>query len=94
MVAAREDVRGKGLGLPVCAAAINKHINEGQKDCLLTTHDWRLGGIKHYIKLGFLPVLNHESMRGRWEIILKTLKISTIKCVNDDLTPAEDIISA
>ncbi|MEI6579416.1 MAG: GNAT family N-acetyltransferase [Eubacteriales bacterium] len=94
MVGARECERGKGIGLAVCAAAVQKHIDDGQSGCFLTTHDWRLPAIKHYIKLGFLPVLNHESMRGRWEIILKTFNIASIPCVNEDLSPAEDVIAA
>ncbi len=94
MVGARESARGKGLGLAVCAAAVQKHLNEGYEGCFLTTHDWRLPAIKHYLKLGFMPVLNHESMRGRWKIIAKTFQLPSIPCVNEDLTTAEDIIAA
>ena len=94
MVGARENARGKGLGLAVCAAVIQKHLDDGYTTCLLTTHDWRLPAIKHYLKLGFIPVLKHDSMRGRWEIIAKTFHMASIPCVNEDLSPAEDIIAA
>lgn len=94
MVGARESARGKGLGLPVCAAAVQKHLDEGFAGCYLTTHDWRLPAVKQYLKLGFLPVLNHESARGRWGIIAKIFNIASIPCVNEDLSQAEDIIAA
>ncbi|HZK39806.1 MAG TPA: GNAT family N-acetyltransferase [Clostridia bacterium] len=94
MVGVRESARGKGLGLPVCAAAVQKHRDEGRANCFLSTHDWRLPAIKHYLKLDFLPVLNHESVRERWSVLLKTFNIPSIACVNEDLSPAEDIIAA
>lgn len=94
MVGAKESARGKGLGLAVCAAVVQKHLDDGYEGCFLTTHDWRLPAVKHYLKLGFLPVLNHESTRGRWEIIEKTFHMSSIPCVNEDLSHAEDIIAA
>lgn len=94
MVGARESARGKGLGLPVCAAAIQKHRDEGRMNCFLSTHDWRLPAVKQYLKLGFLPLLSHESMRGRWEAIAKIFNIASIPCVNEDLSSAEDIIAA
>ncbi len=94
MVGVRESARGKGLGLPVCAAAVQKHRDEGRSNCFLSTHDWRLPAIKHYLKLGFLPVLIHKSIRERWSIILKTFNIPSIPCVNEDLSPAQDIIAA
>jgi mycothiol synthase len=93
MVGAKESARGKGLGLAVCAAAVQKHLDEGYEGCFLTTHDWRLPAVKHYLKLGFMPVLNHESMRGRWQIIAKTFQLASIPCVNEDLSFAEDIIA-
>jgi len=94
MVGAKESERGKGIGLAVCAAAVQKHLDDGCEGCFLTTHDWRLPAVKHYLKLGFMPVLNHESMRGRWTIIAKTFHLPSIPCVNEDLSPAEDIITA
>ncbi len=94
MVGARERERGKGLGLAVCAAVIQKHLDDGNVTCFLTTHDWRLPAIKHYLRLGFLPVLNHESIRARWEIIAKTFHLASIPCVNEGLSPADDIIAA
>lgn len=94
MVGVREDIRGKGLGFAVCAAAVRKHREEERMECFLTTHDWRLPAIKQYLKLGFLPVLNHETMRRRWEIILKTLGISSSLCVNENLSYENEIIAA
>jgi len=91
MVGAREDARGKGLGFAVCAAVLTKHYEDGFYECFLTTHDWRLPALKHYIKLGFIPILNHESVRSRWGKILKILDISSVGCVNEDLSFAENI---
>lgn len=93
MVGARESARGKRLGLSVCAAVVQKHRDDGHVTCLLSTHDWRLPAVKQYLKLGFLPLLSHESMRSRWETIAKTFSIPSIPCVNEDLSPAEDIIA-
>lgn len=92
MVAAREDMRGKGLGLPVCAAVIEKHRREGRMDCRLTTHDWRLSAVKQYVRLGFLPVLNHENARARWQNTIKVLGIARLPCVDERLKPLEDIV--
>lgn len=94
MVGARESARGKGLGLPVCAAVVQKHRDEGRMNCFLSTHDWRLPAVKQYLKLGFSPVLNHESARSRWAALAKTFHIPTISCVHEDLSPADDIIAA
>jgi len=93
-VGVREDMRGKGLGFFVCAAVVGKHLTEGRGECMLTTHDWRLPALKQYLKLGFLPCLFHDSMRGRWETILNQLRIDKAACVNEDLSPAGDLYAA
>lgn len=93
MVGVREDMRGKGLGFLVNAAAINQHRENGRPECFLTTHDWRLPALKQYVRLGFLPLINHESVRPRWKEILKLLGFDSIDCVDENLLYQEKIIS-
>ncbi|HOU10711.1 MAG TPA: GNAT family N-acetyltransferase [Clostridiales bacterium] len=93
MVATSPQARGKGLGLAACAAALKMHIEQGRKGCWLITQDFRLAAIKQYLRLGFLPVLFHESLRGRWEVIAGQLGLERLACVGEDLKPMEDILS-
>jgi len=92
MVAASPEVRGKGVGIAACAAALKMHMEQGRKGCWLITQDFRLAAIKQYLRLGFLPVLFHESMRGRWEVIASQLGLERIACVGGGLEPEDDII--
>lgn len=93
MVGVREDMRGRGLGLHVNAAAIDHHRRNGHGQCFLTTHDWRLPALKQYVRLGFLPVLNHESIRPRWGEILSKLGFESIVCVDDNRNYQEKILA-
>lgn len=64
---------GKRLGLLVSKAAMQKMKKEGRSWAYLTTDDHRIAAIKTYLKLGFEPVMSHESHPGRWEKIYKVL---------------------
>ena len=64
---------GKKLGLLVSKAAMQKMKQEGRSWAYLTTDDHRIPAIKTYLKLGFEPVMSHESHSRRWAKIFKTL---------------------
>jgi mycothiol synthase len=64
---------GKGLGVAVCLAVLHDHRDRGCMDSVLTTDDHRLAAIKSYLKLGFEPVMSHESHPERWEAVLRSL---------------------
>jgi len=64
---------GKGLGLAVCCAVIRRYIKAGYTRIYLQTDDWRLGAIKTYLKMGFLPFLFDDTMAPRWKDICEKL---------------------
>jgi predicted dehydrogenase/GNAT superfamily N-acetyltransferase len=73
-VAADPSHKGKGLGLAVCAAVTALYIRRGYQSIYLRTDDWRLAGIKTYLKLGYEPFLYEKSMQARWKKIQKLLR--------------------
>lgn len=68
-VAARKRHAGKGLGMAVCAAVVQRFISAGYKRIYLLTDDFRLPALKVYLKLGFVPFLFREGMEARWEAV-------------------------
>ena len=87
MVAVADEYKGKGLAGPVCEAAVNRVKSMGYDKCFLTTDDHRIPAIKIYIKLGFLPIINSDEMRARWENILKQININSIDALDENLSP-------
>lgn len=61
---------GHGLGAQVCLAALGQMKIEGRQFATLTTDDFRVPAIKTYLRLGFMPMLTHESHQKRWYDIL------------------------
>lgn len=66
-VAVMPEHRGRGLGMAVCAAVIDRFVRAGYSRIYLRTDDWRLPAIKVYLSLGFVPFLFAEDMPERWE---------------------------
>ncbi len=64
---------GKGLGLAVCAAVVNRYLKIGYQNIYLLTDDHRLPAIKVYLKLGFLPNLVNSEMEERWKTVCQKL---------------------
>jgi len=60
------DHRGKGLGLQITAFATNKFLAAGYSKIQLHTEYYRLAAIKTYLKVGYMPVVNGDSMRAMW----------------------------
>lgn len=71
MVAAKPEVRGKGVGTALAKFAVNKLIEGGMQEAHLTTDDFRIPAIKTYLKAGFEPCLEgSEDFASRWEAIM------------------------
>ena len=71
MVAAKPEVRGKGVGTALAKFAVNKLIEGGMQDAHLSTDDFRIPAIKSYLKAGFEPCLEgSEDFASRWEAIM------------------------
>ena len=75
-VMALPEMRGRGLGAAVTAAAMRLGAAYGLKVMCLLTDDVRLPAIGLYLKFGWRPWLWAEDMPGRWRKILNELKIA------------------
>ena len=67
--------KGKGLGMAVCVAAVNRFIKAGYHNIYLQTDDQRLAALKIYLKLGFLPLQKTNEMKKRWNNVFNKLRI-------------------
>ena len=84
MVGIRTDFRGKGLCKYMLSLACSKLEKEGCPKISLTTDEWRVGAVKAYLTAGFLPVEYDMNMENRWNNMLETLGIDSVKMVYDD----------
>jgi GNAT superfamily N-acetyltransferase len=66
MVAVAPEHRGRGLGRALVTCVLRRLRLLGLGRALLRTDDFRLPAIMVYLKLGFRPLLTHESHRERW----------------------------
>ncbi len=73
-VAADPDHQGRGLGLGLCGAVTRTLLERGYVSVALSTDDWRLGAIKTYLKLGFVPKVIRQDMPDRWRAIFEQLQ--------------------
>jgi mycothiol synthase len=64
---------GKGLGAQVSIMALNRMEQEGFSTAVLNTDDFRLPAIRTYLKIGFVPYIDHESHESRWAAIAEQL---------------------
>lgn len=64
---------GRGLGGQVSLAALHRMTDEGRTKVVLQTDDFRLPAIRTYWKLGFQPLIEHESHAQRWHDIARKL---------------------
>lgn len=72
-VAADPAHTGRGLGMAVCSAALNRHLDAGYRRIYLKTDDFRLPAIKTYLKLGYQPFLFTPDMPARWKRLCREL---------------------
>ncbi|MGQ9555541.1 MAG: GNAT family N-acetyltransferase [Anaerolineae bacterium] len=65
--------QGKGLGYQVSLATLHYIRQRGYRAAVLFTDDHRLPAIKTYLRLGFRPIITHESHPQRWQALLSQL---------------------
>lgn len=73
MVASLPSAQGKGAGRLVCLRALYALKEEGYPSVVLSTDDFRLPAIRMYLRLGFQPLMTHESHPERWEKVFAEL---------------------
>jgi mycothiol synthase len=75
MLAVAPQHRGMRLGTRLTIETIKYTRNEGFAVQRLSTDDWREPAIRVYLRLGYYPLLIHESHRARWEAIAAKLNV-------------------
>jgi mycothiol synthase len=73
MVCVLPEHRGAGLSLPVCLAVLHRFRERGFRRVRLSTHEWRLGAIKTYLRLGFRPLYRHPMHPQQWPAVAQAL---------------------
>ena len=72
-VATRPCHAGKRLGYAVSLAALYRFREEGCRQAVLETDDFRLAAVKTYTHLGFRPLVVHPNQVARWQRIFAVL---------------------
>ncbi|HOK55904.1 MAG TPA: GNAT family N-acetyltransferase [bacterium] len=67
--------RGKGLGYFLCFYVIQFLRKRKYEIIYLLTDPFRIGAIKTYFKLGFVPVIESEEDFSRWDEVSKNLNL-------------------
>ncbi len=73
-VAVDPDFRGMGLAKLISLAALCNLKERGYNEVGLYTNDERIPAIKTYLRLGFRPMMTHESHKARWEKIMDNIE--------------------
>lgn len=74
MVCVAPGHRGRRLGYSVCLAVLHRFRERGFAAVQLTTNDFRLGAVKEYLQLGFLPVHSHPLHADQWKQVFHQLR--------------------
>lgn len=69
--------QGLGLAYQVCLAVLHDMRERGYEAAMLYTDDYRLAAIKTYLRLGFEPLMVHDSHPERWHLVLEQLRWPT-----------------
>ena len=72
-VATDPDHRGTGLAEAVSAAAVRRLLAAGYDRIYLRTDDVRIAAVRLYVRMGFVPYLFSDDMRGRWRALAEGL---------------------
>jgi mycothiol synthase len=70
---------GRRLGYAVSLAVLHKFRSEGLQMAVLQTDDFRLAAVKTYLRLGFSPLIVHESQPARWHAVFARLGLSALQ---------------
>lgn len=73
MVGVKKEHCGRRLGYWLAVACLHQFKKEGFQSVMLQTEDFRIPAIKHYLRLGFKPVLIQAVQRGKWERVLERI---------------------
>jgi GNAT superfamily N-acetyltransferase len=65
--------RGRGLSYPLCLAVLHRFRERAYRRVALNTHEWRMGAVKVYLRLGFQPLYRHPRHPEQWAGVLRTL---------------------
>jgi predicted dehydrogenase/GNAT superfamily N-acetyltransferase len=65
-VAADPEHKGKGLGVAVCSAAVDRLLRAGYRRIFLSTDDHRLPALAIYLRMGFEPFYATDDAKARW----------------------------
>ena len=72
-VARHPDHGGRSLGSLVSLDVLHHAAAEGLRRAFLLTDDFRVPALRIYLRMGFEPVITHESHPDRWRRILEDL---------------------
>lgn len=75
MVCVLPEHRGKNLGYLLTLAVLHYFRDHGFQSCVLDTDDWRIPGIRSYLRLGFEPVYLDESHKERWQKVFEHARL-------------------
>lgn len=67
------DHSGRELGMAVAAQVVRRFVDAGYRLIHLHTEDFRLAALKSYLKLGFVPWIDGQDIKERWQRILEQL---------------------
>jgi mycothiol synthase len=73
-LAADPEYSGRGLGRSATAAVVRRLRSAGYHRIYLTTDDSRLPALAVYLRMGWVPLLFADDMRGRWERVCARLE--------------------
>ena len=73
MVCVLPEHRGRGLSYPLCLAVLHRFRERAYRRVALNTHEWRLGAVKVYLRLGFQPLYRHPRHPEQWAGVLRAL---------------------
>ena len=79
-VASHPEHRGRNLGRAATAAAVTVALGLPERPVYLLTDDFRLPALKMYLRLGFIPDLQHPSYPERWQRLFVQLGDSYASC--------------
>lgn len=68
--------QGLGLGRLVSVQVTRRLIDGYYRNIYLETHDHRLGAIKVYLSIGWVPLIYDQTSCDRWEIVCRSLNWS------------------
>lgn len=72
-IACHPEHRGRNLGGQVTSGAVAVALKLSRRPIYLLTDDFRLPALKVYLKLGFVPDMQHPSYAERWQGIFGRL---------------------